>query len=303
MGKQEGAPIRFSRVVEEALAKGQPVVGLETAVVTHGLPEPENMVAAQAMTAEIEGEGAVPATCLTLAGELWVGADAGQVEMVARAPDRQKIGAADLGIALAAGVPGGLTVSGTLLALRAAGIRVLATGGIGGVHLDASDTYDVSADLHQLSRSPVVVVCSGIKSVLDIPRTLEYLETLGVPTAAYRTDHFPAFFLRDSGRIVAKLDTPVHIASAARSLWQLKSESGLVVGNPLPEDAAVGPEEWWEWLDAAQEMARQAGIRGKDVTPFLLDQVAGRSEGRTVRANLALLRANAALAAQVALVL
>lgn len=286
--------------VRQARETGQALVALETAVVTHGLPAPANLAALAAMQREIEAQGAVPAVCLVRGGRLWVGADAALVQEVAVDPRREKAAVRDLGWALLRGVPAGLTVSATLLAAALTGIRVFATGGIGGVHRNAAESGDVSADLQQLARSPVVVVCAGAKSVLDIPRTLEYLETMGVPVFAYRTRRFPAFYLASSGAEVPEVKTAAEIAETARLQWELGYPAGLVVGNPIPTEEAVAAEEWEEWLTAAEAEAARQRIRGKEVTPFLLGAVAEHSHGRTVRANIALLRHNARLAAEIA---
>jgi pseudouridine-5'-phosphate glycosidase len=292
---------RLGDAVAEALTQGRPVVALETAVVTHGLPEPENVQAMAAMSREIELLGGVPAPCMVEGGCLWIGAEADRVAYVARSASRQKASVRDLGIVLASQVPAGLTVSATLFAATLAGIRVFATGGIGGVHRDASETGDVSTDLYQLARSAVVTICSGAKSVLDIPRTLEYLETLGVPVFSYQTEEFPAFYLRSSGLRTPSIDSARAIAGTARGQWDLGYETAIVVANPIPPDEAIAPEDWETWMSAAQEAGRRAGIRGKEVTPFLLQQVAEASGGKTVRANVALLRSNARLAAEIAL--
>jgi pseudouridine-5'-phosphate glycosidase len=242
---------------------------------------------------------AVPAVCLADGSQVWVGADLARAEAVARNPRREKAGARDLGAVLAAGVPAGLTVSATLFVAQRAGIRVFATGGIGGVHTPFI-TLDISADLLQLSRSPVITICSGAKSVLDIPRTLEMLEMMGVPVFSYGTPHFPGFYLTRSGVQTPVLSTPEEVARAAEAQWDLGYAAGMVVGNPIPPQAAIGAEDWNDWLEAARSEAEREGVRGKAVTPYLLDGVAAASGGRTVEANLALLAENAHLAGRVA---
>jgi pseudouridine-5'-phosphate glycosidase len=277
------------------------MVALETAVATHGLPFPRNIDALLAMEEEVVVAGAVPAICLIEKGALWVGASVEQVEAAARDPAREKASVRDLGVALACAVTAGLTVSATLFAAELAGIRVFATGGIGGVHL--GDTGDVSADLHQLARSAAVTVCSGAKSVLDVPRTLEYLETLGVPVFAYRSSTFPAFYLLSSGEPARCVDSVHTIAKVAQAQWELGYASGIVVGNPIPEERALHSEDWQTWLRRAREVAERDRVRGKDVTPYLLAKVAEYSEGRSVEANVALLRSNARLAGEIAVAL
>lgn len=295
--------VRIEDTVAGALREGRPVVALETAVATHGLPEPFNIDVMAAMARDIESSGAVPAVCLVNDGELIIGAPVSLVARTARDPRREKASVRDLGGVLARGVPAGLTVSATLYAASLAGIQVFATGGIGGVHTDARDSGDISADLHQLSRSPLITVCAGAKSVLDIPRTLEYLETLGVPVFGYRTDEFPAFYLASSGIPVPPLDSSAKAAEVAQIQWGIGYQGGLVIGNPLQPQEALHPVEWEGWLRRAAREAREEGIRGKLVTPFLLARVAEFSDGATVRANLALLRGNARLAAEIGLAL
>jgi pseudouridine-5'-phosphate glycosidase len=288
--------------VVHALQRKRPIVALETAVVTHGLPDPENLRAVECMETTIRGLGAIPATCLVLAGQLIVGATREEIERVAADPTREKASVRDLGLTIASGVSAGLTVSATLFAAARAGIQVFATGGIGGVHVP-STAGDVSADLLQLSRSPVITVCSGAKSVLDIPRTLEFLETAGVPVVGYRTDRFPAFYLTDSGQQVPCLPSAVAVAVAASTAWSLGSEAGMVVGNPIPEKDAIEPALWNRWIEAARQRAERERVSGKSVTPYLLAHVAESSVGRTVRANIALLENNARVAAEIALAL
>jgi pseudouridine-5'-phosphate glycosidase len=278
-------------------------VALESAVVTHGLPDPWHLEAVSAMTGAIEAAGATPALCLAREGRLWVGASLADAGAVAANPARQKASARDLGRVMATGVDAGLTVSATLCAAHAAGIRVFATGGIGGVHLGAEETGDISADLLELSRRPVVTVCAGAKSVLDLPRTLEFLETAGVPVVGYGTDRFPAFYLRDSGLPVPCLPDARAVARAAQAQWELGSTAGMVVGNPIPRGHAIAPERWDAWLARARVSAEREDIRGQAVTPYLLAQVAEMSGGETVEANIALLVNNARVAAEIALAL
>jgi pseudouridine-5'-phosphate glycosidase len=277
-------------------------VALESAVITHGLPEPQNLEAAQCMAEAVRASGAIPAICLVDDSQLWIGADLDRAASVARNPTREKASVRDLGIAIATGKPAGLTVSATLCAAALVGIRVFATGGIGGVHAPYG-SGDVSADLLQLSRSPVVTVCSGAKSVLDIPRTLEFLETAGVPVFSYRTPDFPGFYLSTSGVTAPVLSSPDEVARVARTQWDLGLATALVLGNPIPAAEQIPDNEWCEWLQEAQVLAERDHVQGKAVTPYLLDRVATMSAGRTVRANIALLKSNASLAAEVAVAL
>ena len=293
--------VHIDREVAEALEGGRGVVALETAVVTHGLPEPENLAAMDRMDRAVRATGAVPAVCLVAKGKLWIGASR---ELVAEAgvdPRREKASVRDLGAALAGRRTAGLTVSATLFAAQIVGIQLFATGGIGGVH--RGDSADISTDMIQLSRSPVITVCSGAKSILDIPQTLEMLETLGIPVFSYRTEEFPAFYVRSSGQRVPSCDTPEGIAMAALAQWALGYDAGLVVGNPVPDEAAIGEREWEAWLADAELSAELHRISGKQLTPFLLEHVATASEGRTVHSNIALLESNARLAGEIAVAL
>ncbi len=295
--------VELGEEVREALEFGHPLVALESAVISHGLPSPANLDAVRAMEEAIRDKGAVPAVCLIHDGVLWIGADRRRIEAVAGDPAREKASVRDLGALLASGISAGLTVSATLFAASIAGLKVFATGGIGGVHRGATETGDVSADLLQLSRSRLIVVCAGAKSVLDIPRTLEFLETVGVPVFTYRTESFPAFYLRDSGVSTPMLRTAGEIARVARTQWDLGYQGGMVIGNPLPETKAIGAEDWQRWIEEAHGDAISDRIAGKAVTPYLLDRVATLSGGRTVEVNLALLENNAALAAEIAVAL
>ena len=294
---------RVHERVAGALDRGRPVVALETAVATHGLPAPHNVVAIEGMEEEIRSRNAEPAVCLVHGGTLHIGAERDLVKEVASAQHRKKASVRDLASSLWREETAGLTVSATLYAARLAGIRVFATGGIGGAHLGWRDTGDVSSDLPQLARTPVITVCSGAKSVLDIPRTLEYLETFGVPVYAYNATEFPAFLLHASGVATDSVSSPLDVAGIARTHWDLGLTSGIVIGNPLPQDRAIDPNRWREWIDRGLDEARDAGISGKEVTPFLLSRIAAYSHGETVTANVNLLLNNAALAADIAVAL
>lgn len=292
--------VQLGADVERALRAGRPVVALESAVVTHGLPHPANLHLVPDMQQAIINTGAAPAVCLVHRGSLWIGADMAQIEEAVRDPTVRKAGAREIGASIASGAPAGLTVSGTLAACALCGIQVLATGGIGGVHRDAAASGDISADLHQLAGSGVVTVCSGVKSVLDVPRTLEYLETLSIPTFVYDAAAFPAFYLRSSGipaETILRVDDIARVFTLQRDLGY---KGGTLVANPLSEDQAIPEKEWDVWMERALKEAEENGVRGKDVTPFLLAAVARLSGGRTVQANLDLLLANARLASRIA---
>jgi len=285
--------------VREALAGGAPLVALESTVISHGLPYPENLVLAGEMEAVMRANGAVPATIAVIEGRVKVGLDQDDLTLLAKAENVRKISVRDYGPAVAQKATGGTTVAGTLVAAEAVGIRVFATGGIGGVHREAP--FDVSTDLFQLAESPVVVVCAGAKAILDLPATLEKLETLAVPVIGYQTDEFPAFYSRESGLPVsARADSPEEAAEIARAHWQVAGKRGLLVAAPPPSDSALPAAEIEGHIEQALAEAREQGIRGQAVTPFLLARVSELSGGASLEANLALLKNNARVAAQIA---
>lgn len=296
-------PFEVSPKVADALARHQPVVGLESAVVSHGLPRPAGVQTAAELEEIVKAAGAVPATMAVIDGRIRVGIPAGELERLTAA-GAIKIANRDLPVAVAASASGGLTVSATVAVADYLGIRVVSTGGIGGVHLGAEQSWDVSADLLALSRYPIAVVCSGAKAICDIGRTLEYLDTAGVTVAAYRTDRFPNFYTTDSGfaapqRIAAPEDA-ARILAAKRAIGQ---RSGLLIANPIPPAEALPEIQVADAVRRAVDRARAAGVRGGDLTPYLLAALAEMTSGAALRANLALLRANAALAAEVATVI
>ncbi len=297
-------PSYFSLSPEVARAQSSqaPIVALETTVVTHGLPHPTNLQLAQDMEATVRSEGAVPATIGLLSGRVQVGMDGPLLDELIAAKDLRKISRRDFGPAIAQSASGGTTVAGTLIAAAAADIKIFATGGIGGVHRDVA--YDISADLPELARSPVIVVCAGAKAILDLPATLEYLETVGVPVIGYRTDHFPAFYSRSSGLPVsARADTAAEIADIASTHWQLGLSSALLVVVPPPAEVALPSEAVIDVIDQALAEAHQQKIRGQAVTPFLLSRVSELTGKASLSANLGLLLNNARVAAQIAVAL
>lgn len=285
--------------VSYALRGRMPVVALETAVLTHGLPRPENLKLSRALEEEVRAVGATPATIGLLDGRVHIGLTDAQLERLSEEQGARKISRRDFGIALAKKENGGTTVAGTLIAARLARIRVFATGGIGGVH--RGQPFDVSADLPELGRSPLVVVCSGAKSILDLPATLEYLETMGVPVIGYGTDQFPAFYARESGLpVTARVDSPAEVAAIARANWEMGLEGAMLVVQPPPAESALDHAEIDGVIESALREAEEQKISGAKVTPFLLDRVARLSGGASMTANLALLRNNARLAAEIA---
>ena len=294
-------PLVVTAEVAEALAAARPVVALESTVVSHGMPWPDNLEAAVAVEAVVREAGAVPATIAVIDGRLRVGLDRGALERLARAEGVLKLSDADLAHALVAGGTGATTVAATMVAARLAGIAVFATGGIGGVHRGAERTFDVSADLAALARTAIVVVAAGAKALLDLPKTLEVLETLGVPVICYRSDAFPAFWSRESGlRAPLRLDDAVAIAEAFRTRAALGLAGGVLVANPVPAADEIPAAEMRSHIAAAIAAAEAAGVSGKAVTPFVLDAIRERTGGRSLRANLALLKNNARLAAEIA---
>ena len=287
--------------VREALAHGRPVVALETTIVTHGMPHPQNVATARAVEAIVRAGGAVPATIAVIDGRIRIGLDDDTLEWLGRARDVLKLSRADLPYAIAARKHGATTVAATMICAQLAGIGVFATGGIGGVHRGAESTFDVSADLEELARTPVTVVCAGAKALLDLRKTLEVLETHGVPVVGYRTDTFPAFWSRSSGLPVPlRLDSVAEIAALVRAKAALGLTGGVLVANPIPAEAEIPAGEIDEHVGLALAEAESAQVSGKAVTPFLLDRLLVTTQGRSLRANIALVEDNARLAAEIA---
>ncbi len=290
--------------VAAALQAKAPVVALESTIITHGMPYPDNAAMAAAVEAEIAAEGAVPATVAVVDGRLKIGLSRALVERLAEATGALKLSRADLAFALAEGLTGGTTVAATMIAARLAGIEVFATGGIGGVHHGAAESFDISADLDELARTPVIVVSAGAKAILDIAKTLEVLESRGVPVVAYRTGEMPAFWSRRSGFAAPlRLDQPGAIARFFRVRTELGLEGGLLVANPVPEADEISAETMAGHIAAAQDKARRETVTGKAVTPFLLAEILARTGGASLATNIALVKHNARLAAQIAVAL
>jgi len=288
--------------VAAALAAGRPVVALESTIISHGMPYPQNVDTALAVEAEVRAHGAVPATIAVLGGRLKAGLTREQIETLGRAGlSVTKASRRDLPVLVARQAHGATTVAATMIVAALAGIRVFATGGIGGVHRGAETSFDISADLQELARTPVAVVCAGIKSILDLALTREYLETHGVPLIGYGTDTLPAFYSRDSGHGVdVRLDTPADVAAVLRAQWALGYPGGLVIANPVPEEHAMPRERIDSAIGQALAEAAAQGITGKASTPFLLARVAALTGGQSLAANIQLVLNNARLAAQVA---
>jgi pseudouridylate synthase len=293
--------LMISPGVAAALAAGRGVVALETTVIAHGLPAPHNLDLARECEAVVRAHGAEPATVGIAGGRPVVGLVAEEVAALASRPGVAKVNLSNCARVIAAGGWGATTVAATMQIAARAGIRVFATGGIGGVHRGAEVSFDVSADLTALSRFPLVVVSAGAKAILDLPKTLEALETLGVPVVGYQTDELPAFYSRSSGlRLDLRADTPAEVAALARAHWGLGNAGAVLVTVPVPPEAEVPAPEVAAAIDEAIGEAARAGVTGKAVTPFLLARVAGRTAGRALAANLSLLKNNARVAAEVA---
>lgn len=291
----------LSPEVAEALADGHPVVALESTIITHGMPWPQNLETARAVEATVRSAGAVPATIAVLDGVLYAGLTDEQLQGLAQAQGVAKLSRADLAACMAQGRTGATTVAATMIGAQLAGIGVFATGGIGGVHKGAETSFDISADLHELARTPVTVVAAGAKAILDLPKTLEVLESLGVPVFAYGQDAFPAFWSRTSGLAAPlRADTPDQIAAAHRLRMDLGLNGGQLVANPIPAEDEIPADVLAPVIDQAQTEAAQQGISGKAVTPFLLQRIFELTQGRSLTANIALVHNNARLASAIA---
>ena len=289
--------------VAQALAESRPVVALESTIITHGMPYPQNIEVAQRVEAEIRDAGAIPATIAIMDGRIRVGLDGDTLEELASTPAERvmKLSRADLAACLALRRTGATTVAATMICADLAGIATFATGGIGGVHRGADTSFDISADLHELARRPVTVVAAGAKAILDLPKTLEVLETLGVPVIAFGQDQLPAFWSRESGLAAPlRMDDPAEIAAAARLRRELGLEGGQLVVNPIPSEAEIPRAEMIPVVEQALSEAATQGIAAKAVTPFLLQRIYELTKGRSLDANIALVLNNARLAARIA---
>ena len=293
--------ITYAPEVQAAREAHKPVVALESTIITHGMPWPENLEMANSVEHCIRDEGAVPATIAVLEGLLCVGLSQQQLRQLAQTRDAAKLSRADLAACLATGGTGATTVAATMIGAAQAGISVFATGGIGGVHRGAETSFDISADLHELAQTPVTVVAAGAKAILDLPKTLEVLETLGVPVIAYRQDWFPAFWSATSDLPAPlRMDTVDQIARAHIIRAQLGLSGGQLVANPVPVKDQISQREMAPFITQALAEAAQNGITGKKVTPFLLQRIFDLTQGRSLQTNIALVRNNARLGAEIA---
>jgi pseudouridylate synthase len=288
----------IAQEVSRALNFGSAVVALESTVITHGLPQPQNLQLARDMEKQVRAHGAIPATVALLDGKIRIGLADPDLARLSESTATLKVSHRDFATAIVKKLDGGTTVAGTMYAASMAGIQVFATGGIGGVHKESS--FDISTDLRALANTPMIVVCAGAKSILDLPGTLEYLETMGVPVVGYQTDEFPAFYSRESGLgVSARLDSPKEIADFAKAHWNLGMKSAVLVTNPVPENEAISRSEMDPIIARASEEAVRHGIHGQKLTPFLLSRISELTNGKSMKSNLALLLNNAALAADI----
>ena len=291
----------FSPEVSAARVAGTPIVALESTIITHGMPYPQNLATARAVEAEVRAAGAVPATIAVLDGRLCIGLGKAELDALAQTPGAMKLSRADLAVCIARGATGATTVAATMIAAHLAGIQVFATGGIGGVHRGAELSFDISADLRELAQTPVTVVAAGAKAILDLPKTLEVLETYGVPVIAFGQDALPAFWSRDSGlRAPLRMDSAAEIAAAHRMRAALGLPGGQLVANPIPPEAEIARADITPVIERALAEAAAQGIAAKAVTPFLLARIFALTEGRSLAANIALVLNNARLAAAIA---
>lgn len=295
-------PLVFSRRVTEARHAGTPIVALESTIITHGMPYPRNIETARLVEAMVRETGAEPATIAVIAGQLNIGLDDARLEALARTRDVAKLSRADLAACMATNGTGATTVAATMIAAHCAGIEVFATGGIGGVHRGAAQSFDISADLQELARTPVTVVCAGAKAILDLPKTLEVLETLGVPVIAYGQDALPAFWSADSGIAAPlRMDTAHSIARAHLTRAALGLQGGQLVANPVPPEAEIPRDQIAPLIAQAVDEAAAQGVTGKALTPFLLSRLNDLTEDRALDSNVALVLNNARLAAKIAI--
>ncbi|KNY30871.1 MULTISPECIES: pseudouridine-5'-phosphate glycosidase [unclassified Agrobacterium] len=297
-------PIVYSREVAAAKQRGAPIVALESTIITHGMPYPGNIEMAESVEQIIRDQGAVPATIAVIHGTLHIGLEKDQLEALAQTTDAMKVSRADIAFAIAERRTGATTVAATMIAAARAGIRVFATGGIGGVHKGAEETFDISADLTELAKTGVIVVCAGAKAILDIPKTLEVLETNGVPVVTFGSEEFPAFWSRSSGLASPlSLNSPAAIANFQTTREQLGIDGGMLIANPVPEEDEIPREEMEIYINRAISHAERDEVTGKEVTPYLLGDIFRLTDGRSLETNIALVRNNAQLAAEIAVAL
>ncbi|NNG67868.1 pseudouridine-5'-phosphate glycosidase [Caldanaerobacter subterraneus] len=293
--------IEFSREVKEALDSKKPVVALESTIISHGMPYPENVETAKAVEEIVRKNGAVPATIAIIDGRIKIGLTEKELEFMGTSKEILKASRRDLPVVLAKGLNAATTVSATMICASLASIKVFVTGGIGGVHRGAEETFDISADLQELAKTDVAVVCAGAKAILDLPRTLEYLETFGVPVIGFKTEEFPAFYTRESGlKVDYMVEDEVEAARVVKTKWDLGLKGGVLIANPIPEEYALDRIYIEKAIEEAIFEADKRGIRGKALTPFLLEKIKDLTEGKSLKANIELVKNNARVGAKIA---
>ncbi|MFO7896202.1 MAG: pseudouridine-5'-phosphate glycosidase [Candidatus Cloacimonadales bacterium] len=292
--------LEFSAEVAAALQKQRPIVALESTIISHGMPYPQNVETARHLEDLVRAGGAIPATICLMDGKIKIGLSASELELLATADGVQKVSRRDLGACLASRKIGATTVAATMIAAKLAGIKVFATGGIGGVHRFAAESFDISADLLEFSRSDLIVVAAGVKAILDIPKTLEYLETIGVPVYGYQTDIFPAFYSVGSNSAVAPIQSVAEIAEIFQQNQLLGFSSGMIIANPIPPQYEIPFAEMSGYIESALQAAQKQQISGQAVTPFLLAKLVELTKGRSLQTNIHLVENNVKLAAKIA---
>ena len=291
--------LQFSKDVKEALKNKQPVIALESTIISHGMPYPQNLEVAGKLEAIAREMGVTPATICLMDGKVKIGLEKADLEILAKANNVAKVSRRDIGRIIALKKLGATTVAATMIVANWAGIKVFATGGIGGVHINAEDTFDISNDLIELSRVPVIVVSAGAKAILDLSKTLEYLETMGVPVYGYRTDKFPAFYSSQSNLKVDRIDNHQQIADIYTTNIELGLNNGMLVANPIPEKYEIPFAEMEEYIDLALKKAKEKNITGRELTPFLLSEIVKITEGKSLQANIKLVENNVRLACEI----
>ena len=293
--------VEYSDEVKKAMEEGKPVVALESTIISHGMPYTQNIETAKACEEIIRENGAVPATTAIIGGKIKIGLSDEELEFMATSKDIIKASRRDFAYIVSQGLNGATTVASTIIASRLAGIKIFVTGGLGGVHRHAEVTFDISRDLEELAANDIMIVCAGCKSILDIGLTLEYLETKGVPVFGYQTDYMPAFFTRKSEfKVDYNIKNPKEAAEAAKAQWELGLQGGILLTNPIPESDSMDEEKINTAIEKALVEAEEKGIHGKETTPFLLSKVLEVTEGKSLEANIALVKNNARLGAEVA---
>ncbi|MCP4213633.1 MAG: pseudouridine-5'-phosphate glycosidase [bacterium] len=291
----------LSPEVADAIANGKPIVALESTIIAHGMPYPQNVDTARELETIIREKNVTPATIAVLGGRIKIGLQPKELEYLGKADNIEKVSRRDLPYIVSQKKDGAVTVAGTMICAAMVGIRFFVTGGIGGVHRGVESTWDISADLTELRQTSVAVVCAGVKSILDIPKTLEVLETYGVPVIGYKTDAFPAFYTRESGhKVDFRMDSPEEAAACLRTKWEMGLEGGVLIANPIPESESASPQSIRQATETALQEAEKKGVKGKEITPFLLAKIKEVTAGKSLEANIALVKHNAQTGADIA---